>query len=150
MESSQQHTGDSCVRLDTPDTVVSHEANYTLEGINLTFTEYIAYPVEHDDTLPGLFLIHDSSGLDDMEMYRSEEMAVRGYFVFAADLSGGEDILTEVFPDQRQYMLRTREGLQKLTEIAEEEDVSLIAIKADQSSFHFLLVWRAHRVLFAA
>ena len=45
-------------------------------------------------------------------------------------------------------MLRTRGGLQKLTEMA--EDVSLIAIKADQSSFHFLLAWRAHRVVFAA
>ena len=95
VESSQQHTGDSSVRPDTPDTVVSHEANYTLEGINLTITGYFAYPVEHDDALPGLLLIHDSSGLDDMEMYRSEE--VRDYFVFAADLSGGEDILTEVF-----------------------------------------------------
>ena len=134
MESSQQHNGDSCVRQDTPDTVPG----------------YIAFPVEHDDALPGHLLIHDSSGLDDMEMYRSEEMAVRGNFVFAADLSRGEDILTEVFPDQTQYMLCTRGGLQKLTEMAEEEDVSFIAIKADQSSFHFLLVWRAHRVVFAA
>ena len=75
---------------------MSHEGNYTLEGINLTFTGYNAYPVENDG-LPGLLLIHDSSGLDGMEM--CQEMAVRSYFLFTADMSGGEDILTKVFPD---------------------------------------------------
>jgi len=121
-------TDSSWQKPDTPSTVVSREVSYTLEGTSLNFTGFVAYPKERDNcsaSLPGLLLIHDASGLDDMEKYRSEEMALYCYFVFAADLSGGEDVLQSVMQDQTQFMLRARGGLQMLTETAAAEGVSL-------------------------
>lgn len=75
----------------------THEVTYNADG--LTMVAYLARP-QGEGPWPAVLIGHDGVGLESYQRSRADDLAARGYIVFAMDYHGGE-----VFLGRPQAML---------------------------------------------
>lgn len=136
------------VKPPPPAGVTAHDFPYVVNGEN--YTGYVAYPSNASDVMPGVLIAHQWYGLGEMEQFRTEEMAGRGFVGFALDVYGtgvrptndeeAEAEMTELTSDPIELRMRVQAGLDQLQNLGEGPEVNRSACVANGYCFGGLMV----------